>query len=177
MKGVIAKMVGRKPFKVKMVIYIMASFILGFLVGWILSYFDVFLRILRFRPSTEFFTLVATFEAMAISVAIPLSFNMASRISERYESEIITDSFTRIRRVRLLPYWVISFIILTVSSRFFISTNHFTQLAKLLSWIVLIGFITIAIWLMLFLDRLRRFITDVGYVLDGLFNEAEKSFD
>ena len=142
-------------------------------VAWLLSLVGAF----RFSPSADFLTLAAAFEAMAASVVIPLSLDMASRISERYQSEVITRAFIQTYEVRLFPALAISSIIFTILLRFFTNSNHLSSIGKLLAWGALLGFLAVAGNLFLFIAKLRMFLTNVDFILDGLFDDAERFFE
>lgn len=76
----------------------------------------------------------------------------------------------------MLPIFLIFNIIFSISLRFFINSNTTSIIWKLLAWITFAGFLIIAvIFLFGFIPKLKRYMTDSDYVLEELFNEAEKS--
>lgn len=163
----------------------------GGIVGYIQEIFNLKLKIinvslgnlgktlshfLNFVPTADFLSDVAAFEAVVIAIAIPLSFEIVSRISERYRSEVISKKFVQEWAVQLLPTFLIFNIILAVALRFFVNSNPTSIVWKLLAWIAFIGFLIIAgILLFCFIPRLKHYMTESEFVLEELFNEAEKS--
>jgi len=131
---------------------------------------------LDFTPSSAFLSDVAAFEAVVIAVAMPLSFEIVSRISERYQSEVISRKFMQHWIIRFLPIFLIINIILAVALRFFVKSNATSLTWKILAWTAFGGFVTIAvIFIFGFIPRLRRYMTDSDAVLEELFDEADKS--
>lgn len=130
----------------------------------------------NFSPTPDFLSDIAAFEAVVIALAIPLSFEIVSRISERYQSEVISRKFIQNWSIKLLPIFLIFNMIFSISLRFFINSNTTSIIWKLLAWITFAGFLIIAvIFLFGFIPKLKRYMTDSDYVLEELFNEAEKS--
>lgn len=137
----------------------------------------IILSVIDFTPTPNFLSDIAAFEAVVIGLAIPLSFEIISRISERYQSEVITKKFIQNWEIRWLPIFLIANIIITISLRFFVWDNPIGATWKILAWINFIGFLFIAgIFLFKFLPKLKRYMTDTNFILEELFNEAEKLF-
>jgi hypothetical protein len=127
-----------------------------------------------FTPNPTFLSDIAAFEAVVIAIAIPLSFEIVSRISERYESEVISRRFHTHWTIKWLPFLLIANIIIAVVLRFLTNKNPTTLLWKLAAWITLVVFLVIAVVLLFrFIPRLRHYMTEPDLVLEDLFNEAE----
>jgi len=133
--------------------------------------------IINFTPTRNFLSDIAAFEAVVIGLAIPLSFDIVSRISERYQSEVITKKFIQDWEIELLPVLLILNIISAISLRFFVPDNPVGTTWKILAWIIFTGFLFIA-WLFSFkfLPKLKHYMTDTDFILNNLFNEAEELF-
>jgi len=132
-------------------------------------------HLLNFIPRPNFLSDVAAFEAVVISIAIPLSFEIISRISERYQSDILTKRFSQEWVVRWLPVFLIFNIVIAITLRFFVEDVPTTSLWKPLAWITLIGFLFVAWALIKFLRLLKNYMTETEFILNRLFDEAEKS--
>lgn len=133
--------------------------------------------IISFTPTPNFLSDIAAFEAVVVGLAIPLSVEIVSRISERYQSEVITKKFIQNWEIKWLPIFLIVNIIIAIALRFFVHDNPVLATWKILSWITFIGFLFIAvIFLFKFLPKLKRYMTDTNFILDEFFNEAEKLF-
>lgn len=129
-----------------------------------------------FSPKPTFLSDIAAFEAVLIALSIPLSFEIVSRISERYGSEIIAQRFRDERSVKWLPRLLALNISLAIGLRFFVHDNPGTLMWKILAWIIMVIFLFVAalFWLG-FLRTLGRYTTDIESVVDTLFGDAEKA--
>lgn len=130
----------------------------------------------HFTPSPDFLSDIAAFEAVVITLTIPLSFEVISRLSERYQSEVITKNFSREWENRLLPIFLVVNIILTITLRFFVNKNPTSDIWKWFAWITFISFLFIATILFMFFRKLKQFMTDTEFIIEKLFNEAKKLF-
>lgn len=138
---------------------------------------EILLPVIDFTPTPNFLSDIAAFEAVVIGLAIPLSFEIVSRISERYQSKVITKKFIQNWEIKWLPVFLIVNIIIAITLRFFVRDNPVWTTWKILAWITFVGFLFIAgIFLFKFLPKLKRYMTDTNFILDELFNEAEKLF-
>ena len=136
-----------------------------------------FILLVKFNPEPKFLSDVAAVEAVVIAIAIPLSFEIISRISERYQSEVISNRFAQSWPVIWLPRFLISNIILAVSLRFFINDTPSSGLWKCSAWITFAGFLLIAVTFWKFILRLKHYMTDTRFTLKELYNEAENFFE
>lgn len=131
--------------------------------------------IINFIPSQNFLVDITTFESVIIGVAIPLSFEIVSRISEKYHSEVISKHFMQNWEIKLLPIFLIINNILAITLRFYIPIKPEGIIWKILAWITFVGFlINTTIFLFKFLPKLKHYMTDINFILEGSFNEAEK---
>jgi hypothetical protein len=135
---------------------------------------DLLLGIYRFVPPRDFLSDVAAFEAVVIGLAIPLSFEIVSRISERYKSEVITKRFIHEWSTRWLQILLIANITLAVCIKFFVHEDPTSDIWKIVSWITFVGFIVTIIVFVHFLRRLSHYATDADSVLNELFDHAEE---
>lgn len=143
-------------------------FILGTIFLWIIE------KITAFNPEVDFLSDVATIEAVVIALAVPLSFEIVSRISERYQSDIITNQFLHEREVKWLPYLLIGNILLAVTLRFFVDSTPVSVLWKVFAWLTFLGFLFVATMLCRFFWLLNRYMSSAHFILNRLFNEAEE---
>lgn len=150
--------------------------IVGFIKPITEFFCHMFKTINDFTPSSRFLTDVATFEGVIIAIIIPLSFEMVSRISERYESEIIVRKFYSEKFISSFPVILIINIIMVISLIFLDDPLHKSILWKIIFWVTFILFLVVVLILMKFLNLLRRYITDTKFILNRLFDDAEKLF-
>jgi uncharacterized BrkB/YihY/UPF0761 family membrane protein len=133
--------------------------------------------IISFTPTPNFLSDIVAFESAVIGLAIPLSFEIVSRISERYQSEVITKKFLQNWEIKLLPIFLILNIISAIALMFFVPDNPVGTTWKISAWITFTGFLFSAgIFLFKFLPKLKRYMTDTNFILNEFFNEAEKLF-
>jgi len=138
---------------------------------------NIYYLLINFNPEPKFLSDIAAIEAVVIAIAIPLSFEIISRISERYQSEVISNRFAQSWTVIWLPRFLILNIILVVSLKFFINDNPSSGLWRCSAWITFAGFLFIAITFWKFILRLKHYMTDTRFTLKELYNEAEKFFE
>lgn len=174
------------PSKVRNRALFSVSFIAS--VGYIMSInfgfeeINIFLRnlcnalspLFNFTPAPDFLSEVAAFEAVIIALAVPLSFEIVSRISERYQSEVISKRFVQEWEIKWLPIFLIGNIILAVTLRFLVHSEPTSVIWKIFAWITFGVFLFIAIILLRFFAKLKCYMTDTEYVLNKLYDEAEK---
>jgi hypothetical protein len=125
-------------------------------------------------PTSNFLSDIAAFETGVIALAIPLSFDIVSRISERYQSEVITKRFIRAWEIKWLPILLIFNIITAVILRFFVDDNPTSGLWKLLAWLTFFVFLIVVVALFSFFILLKKYMTDMEFILRELFDEAEE---
>lgn len=170
-------------------------FLAGFVVGYIIGMqqkFSITLHgvinfkknllnlispVFTFTPEPHFLSDIATFEAVIIGLAVPLSLEMVSRISERYQSEVISKQFLKEREVKLLPILLMLNIFLAIGLRFFVTGEQSSIIWKILAWITLVSFLVIGIIFVKFIKKLENYITNPEFILDGLYDKAEKSLE
>jgi len=68
---------------------------------------NISILISKFNFDSNFLSDIAAFEAVIVAIAIPLSFNIVSVISEKYKSEVISKRYTQEWSVKLLPIFLI----------------------------------------------------------------------
>lgn len=174
--------------------YCSINLMVGFIVGYITVYYQICLNILdkilnfmhemgnmispifSFTPKPDFLSDVAAFEAVIIGLAVPLSLEIVSRISERYQSEVISKQFIQEWEIKWLPKFLIINIILAIVLRFFVTSEQSSINWKILAWMTLIIFIVIAIIFVKFIKKLENYITDTEFILERLYDDAEELF-
>ena len=113
--------------------------------------------------------------AAIIAIAIPLSFEIVSRISERYQSEVISKNFFKEWYTKWLTRLLIIDIIFVIISRFFVSKNFEKICWVLLAWINLLLFISIVFVFAFYIKNLKKYISDPDFILKKLFKDAENA--
>lgn len=127
-------------------------------------------------PAIDFLTDAVAVEATLLGLTIPLSFEIISRISERYESDVVTRQFVSEPIVRWMPHCLVANIGLAIVMKFMKSPGQHGGFEwRLVSWFGLLGFIFTTWMLFRFLSTLKKYIVNRQFVVDSLLNEARKS--
>jgi len=138
---------------------------------------NIYFFLKAFNPSPTFLSNIAAIEAVIIAIAIPLSLEIISKISERYQSEIISKKFFQSCTVTLLPTLLVLNIIVAVSLIFFVAESPSSVLWKNLAWITFFLFLFIVLFFtFVFIPRVMRYMRDTKFILKELFNDTEKFF-
>jgi len=168
------------------------SFLIGLVLGYILGIFrfHAFLSFPKISinfswlnwlgeiiPNPTFLSDVAAFEAVIIAFLVPLSIEIISKISERYNSDVITRSFDNTWENKILPPFLLINIVVAISLRFFVQDDIDSMAWKILAWAVLFIFIGIAFAIWRVINRIKTFMSNTGYVLNQLYEDVEKSIE
>lgn len=169
------------------------SFLVGLALGYVLGLFKIhkFLPPLpeisinlswlnwlgQITPNPTFLSDVAAFEAVIIAFLVPLSIEIISKISERYNSDVITRSFENNWENKILPPFLLINIIAAIILRFLVQDDINTVAWKILAWIVLIVFVFIAFAIYRVINRIKTFTSDIKSVLNQLYENVEKSIE
>jgi len=169
------------------------SFLVWLVLGYLLGFFKIhtlltFLPRISFDPSwlswlgqitpkPTFLSDVAAFEATIIAFLVPLSIEIISKISERYNADVITRSFDNTWENKILPPFLLINIVAAILLRFFVQDDINSVIWKVLAWIVLlvVMYIAFAIWRVI--NRIKTFMSDTKSVINQLYEDVEKSIE
>ncbi len=159
--------------KFKPLFYVLLTILL--LTELVSIIYILFPLIKRVSPDVGFLSDIAAFEGVLISIAIPVSLDIISRISDRYNSNILSKQFNREWEIKILPVLLIINIVVAIILRFaFNDSNVSIPAWKILSWLMLVVFIFIAITLVLFIRKLNLYSSDIDHALKKLLSDAKK---
>ena len=130
-----------------------------------------------FNPNIDFLSDIATFGGVIISLAIPISINIVTRISERYKSEIISNKFLKHWDFYLLFVLVIVDIIFSVCLRFLINSKINDLTWIIFQWFMLFIFVLLISTFVKFFIRIFKIVSNPYYILNLLYKDAEKIFE
>jgi hypothetical protein len=169
------------------------SFLVGLILGYVLGLLKahtVLLVLSKFSidfswlnwlgqitPNPTFLSDVAAFEAVIIAFLVPLSIEIISKISERYNSDVITRSFEDNWENKILPPFLLINIVAAIVLRFLVRDNIDAAAWKILAWIVLLVFIYIAFAIWRVINRIKIFMSDTKSVINQLYEDVEKSIE
>ncbi|MGJ3251130.1 MAG: hypothetical protein ACFE0J_08360 [Elainellaceae cyanobacterium] len=129
-----------------------------------------------FPPSLEFASDVIAYQAAIIAIAIPLSLEIISRISERYQSGVITKEFNQQWQLRVLLALVITGALLGVTLKFFVDAEISTAW-KFAAWITFLIFFATNFVLFAFFNNLRKYSTQTKFLLNKLFDDVTQTLN
>jgi len=135
---------------------------------------NISILISKFNFDSNFLSDIAAFEAVIVAIAIPLSFNIVSVISEKYQSEVISKRYTQEWSVKFLPIFLIFNIAIAITLRFFDKQGFSLIIWRIFNLVAFILFIIITLILLIkFIPRLRCYMEGPKFILSELFDEAE----
>lgn len=130
-----------------------------------------------FSPSLGFLSDVIAYQAAVVAIAIPVSLEIISRISERYQSGVITQEFSKQWQLQILFPLVLIDALVAVTLKFFIPSDPIAGFWKFLAWLVFLAFIITNVILVFFFNTLQQYTTDTKFLLDHLFNEITSTLE
>ena len=168
---------------------------IGFLAGLILGYILGIFKVHTFFPLPEisinfswlnwfgdvtpnpiFLSDVAAFQAVIIAFLVPLSIEIISKISERYNSDVIIHSFENNWWNKILPPFILVNIAIAIVLRFLVSDDIDTMAWKIIAWIILLIFLFIAFAVWRVIERIKRFMRAQS-VINQLYEDVERSVE
>ncbi len=132
-------------------------------------------QIVGFSPNADFLSDVAAFEAAVISFAIPLSIDMISRISDRYQSSVMSRRFEGEKINRLFPIALLVTISLAIILRFRVGDEAASMAWKIVAWIFLLISLATACWIYKFIQLLRSYASNESFLVKKLLDDAKSS--
>jgi hypothetical protein len=181
-----------KNFLSKKILIGLIFFLVGLILGYVLGFFKFHQYIIndtlkfnidfswlnwfgQMAPNPEFLSDIAAFEAVIIAFLVPLSIEIISKLSERYNSDVITRSFENNFKNRTLPPLLLINIVVAIILRFFIKDQTNPTALNILAWIVLLIFMYTAYAIWTVINRIKTFISDTQYVINQLYEDVKKS--
>jgi len=135
---------------------------------------NVYLFFESINPNPEFLSSIVAIEVVIIGIAIPLSFEIISKISERYQSDVISRKFLNSSKLHWLRVLLVLNIIFAISL-IFIFKNPYWEFWKNIAWIILLLFIIIMLFFAFyFIPKVMHYMGDTNFILKELFKDAEK---
>ncbi len=119
---------------------------------------------------------ILAFEIAVIALSVPLSYQIVSRISERYNSDIISSKFLGELEIRIFPKYLIINIFLNATILIF-PKEFYGSFLKLFSLFLYFCFIISLIFLYKFINKLIKYVTSSDYILERMYTDAKKIFE
>lgn len=131
----------------------------------------------NFGASRDFFIQVLTFEGIILTIAVPLSLDMVSRVSERYQSSVVTRRFRSKYPVIFLPSVLLFKVTALIITLFFAPETSLVGAWKALSWLTLASFLAVVFLIIGYYRVLHRYMSEESsqIILQDLFNNASKA--
>jgi hypothetical protein len=113
-----------------------------------------------FSPSLGFASDVIAYQAAIVAITIPVSLEIISRVSERYQSGAVAREFSQQWQLKTLLALIFIDTLLGVNLKFFVASEKIEMTVwKVVAWIVFIFFIATNIVLFAFFRSLRQYVT------------------
>jgi hypothetical protein len=129
-----------------------------------------------FSPSLGFASDVIAYQAAIVAITIPVSLEIISRVSERYQSGAVAREFSKQWQLKTLLVLIFTDALLGVTLKFFLVSEKIEMTAwKVVAWIVFIFFIATNIVLLAFFRSLRQYVTSAKFLLDHFFNDLNQN--
>lgn len=168
------------------------SFLIGLVLGYILGIFRVhtFLSLSKISinlswiswfgdvtPNPTFLSDIAAFEAAIIAFLVPLSIEIISKISQRYDSDVTIRSFTNNWKNRILPPFLLINIVAAIALRFFVQDGSNSIILTIGSWVMLLALLFVAFVIWRVIIDIKRIMSDTRSVLDELYGDIKKTLE
>lgn len=129
----------------------------------------------NFNPDISFLSDIAAFEAAIIAFLVPLSIEIISKISERYNSDVITRVFEDQWENKILAPALLLNIVSAITLRFFIHNSADSMIWKISAWVMMIVFIFVAYAIWKVISNIKSFMSDTSSIINKLYEDIEKS--
>ncbi len=130
-----------------------------------------------FNPDGGFLALVAGFEGVLLAVAVPISFSMVANISEKFESDLITQRFLEKTEIKYFPAVLMISIVFTVVLACTNQNMRTGNTWRIASYISIALFLSICVLFRYFIKTVKRYITDVQNIVQEFLDSAEKTIE
>ena len=135
---------------------------------------EIWYYLVNYTPSPAFLSDLISFQAVVLSLALPISIIIVTRITERYKSDSIAQRFLDEWEFKLLFWLLICSIILNVCIKFFFTGTICFLFWKNVAYFALaLFFITMFVFIK-FVSLLKKYIIGREYILDELFQEIQE---
>ncbi len=152
-----------RPYICVMIIFCFAiSYILGRILDHLID------------PQQDFIKDIFLAYITILSFGIPLSFEIVSRISERFESDIIYDLYSKNEKVNILSVALIINVFLLILLEFCLKI-HKGPCWEIFAWFFFCSFIFITIYSIKVVYLLNRMTRNTEALLDMLFEDVENA--
>ena len=131
----------------------------------------------HFIPSTGFLSDIIAVQAAIIAIAIPISFDVISRISERYKSSVIIQQFNQQWQVKILPSLLIFNIALSVCLKFLIKNDPASLVAITLLYLAFTSFLVILLFLVSFFYIIQKYSVNTSYLLNKIYKNIDTNLN
>ncbi len=122
------------------------------------------------KPDLGYLSDIIALEIAIIAFLIPLIIDVISRLSDRYDSEIIVKLFVKEKTFSLFPF----FLVFNIISIILFKSLNLGIYKPILIFIIFLAVLT-NIWILWLFRLLKKYLIDLSYVKEKLYNDAEKS--
>jgi len=148
-----------------------------FTLAFCAGYYSLGLLLMCFKlplANFDFLSDILAFEAVIAGLVIPLGVEIISRISEQYESEMISKTFSNNWVIKYFPYFLMLNIFLNLALIFAKHLWEKSANGNILAWLSLIFGFFAGLWLLGFIAVLSHH-TQTRYVVKELLKNARQT--
>jgi len=126
-------------------------------------------------PNSSFLQSVIAFEAAIMGIAYPVTLDIVSRISDRYESNVIGERFSEEVFIKLLPPVALGHIVFSCLLLFFIKNEDALNITQtLLLWSDFLSFIFVILLFIQFLMTARKYVVSREVLIKDLLKDLDE---
>lgn len=124
------------------------------------------------KPDLGYLSDIIAFETAIIAFLIPLVVDVISRLSDRYDSEVIVKQFVKEKVFSLFPFFLVFNIISIILIKLFSLDAYRPVQVFIVSLAVFTN-----VWILWLFRLLKKYLLDLSYVKEKLFKDAQKSLE
>lgn len=118
-----------------------------------------------------FVTDIGVFSGVILGVAIPLAYGVVSRISEKYNSDVISSLFANRLDVKFFPFILVTNIVVAVFLRYLGHLESDWGANELFHCLLLISFLISVVWTLQFIHVLSQH-SNPDYIVGKLLSRV-----
>ncbi len=133
--------------------------------------------ITKLKLNANFLSDIAAFEAVVIAFLVPLSIDIISKISDRYNSDVISQIFENDWANKILPRLLLVNIVLAIFLRFISQGDNQSLIFKIFELILFVVFVGVAFAILHIINLIKMYVSDTNSIINKLHEDIEASLE
>lgn len=133
--------------------------------------------ITKLKLNANFLSDIAAFEAVVIAFLVPLSIDIISKISDRYNSDVISQIFENDWANKILPPLLLVNIVLAIFLRFISQGDNQSLIFKIFELILFVVFVGVAFAILHIINLIKMYVSDTNSIINKLHEDIEASLE